>query len=130
LVLYNKQGKIVAVYPPDSEEHWRFHRVLEILFEADKRKIEKLLNKKKEREEQVNKILDEPDKRIIHKAQKRRLKKYNLSQTAKILNVPKQSLYYWIKKGWIKPKRDYRNYPVFTVLDIEKLIKWKNTVRC
>jgi hypothetical protein len=40
------------------------------------------------------KILDEPDKKIIRKAEKRKLKRYNLSQTATILNVPRQSLYY------------------------------------
>jgi len=102
---------------------------LEILTEAAKRHLEKLLNKKKEREEQVEQILDEPDKRIIRKAEKRKLKGYNLSQTAKILNVPRQTLYYWIKQGWVKPWRDCRRYPVFTVFDIEKIIKWRNTIK-
>ena len=102
---------------------------MEILTEAARKYLEKLLNKKKEREEQVNLILDEPDKKIIRKAQKRKLKRYNLSQTAKILNVPRQGLYYWIKKGWVKPWRDYRRYPVFTVFDIEKIIKWRNTIK-
>lgn len=97
--------------------------------EAAKRHLEKLLNKKKEREEQVNQILDEPDKRIIRRAEKRKLKRYNLSQAAKILDVPRQSLYYWIRKGWVKPRRDYRSYPVFTVFDIEKIIKWRNTIK-
>lgn len=129
LVLCDKDGKIIAVYPAGSEEHWRFHRVLEILVEAGKRRLEKLINKKKEREEQVNHILDEPDKTIIRKAAKRKLKRYNLSQAAKILNVPRQSLYYWIKRGWVKPRRDYRCYPVFTVFDIEEIIKWRNTIK-
>jgi uncharacterized iron-regulated protein len=102
---------------------------LEILTEAAKKHLDKLLNKKKEREEQVNLILDEPDKKIIRKAEKRKLKRYNLSQTAKILKVPRQTLYYWIKKGWIKPWRNYRRYPVFTVFDIEKIIKWRNTIK-
>ncbi|MBI5874159.1 MAG: MerR family transcriptional regulator [Candidatus Omnitrophica bacterium] len=53
-----------------------------------------------------------------------------MTQAARILGVHRETLYYWIKKGWIKPKRDYRNYPVFTVLDIEELIKWKNTIKC
>ena len=26
-----------------------------------------------------------------------------------------------MKKNWVKPKRDHRNYPVFTVLDIESI---------
>lgn len=44
--------------------------------------------------QKVNLILDEPDKKIIRKAEKRKLKRYNLSQTAKILGVPRQTLYY------------------------------------
>ena len=102
---------------------------MEILTEAAKKHLEKLLTKKKEREEQVNLILDEPDKKIIRRAKKRKLKRYNLSQTAKILNVTRQTLYYWIKKGWIKPWRDCRRYPVFTVFDIEEIIKWRNMVK-
>lgn len=112
MVLYDKDGKIVAIYPVGSEEHWRFYRVLEILVEAGEKHLEKLISKKQRQEEQVNLILDESDKAIIRKAEKRKLKRYNLSQTAKILNVPRQSLYYWIKKGWVKPRRDHRRYPV------------------
>jgi excisionase family DNA binding protein len=107
----------------------RYEQVLEILTEASIRKLEQLLNKKKERAERVEQILDEPDKRVIRKAEKRKLKRYNLSQAAKILNVPRQTLYYWIKKGWIKTWRDHRRYPVFTVFDIEKIIKWRNTIK-
>jgi uncharacterized protein (DUF39 family) len=33
-----------------------------------------------------------------------------------------------MKKGWIKPKRDYRNYPVFTNEDLKKVKKWMNTL--
>ena len=102
---------------------------MEILTEASRKKLEELLNKKKECEEQVEQILNGSDKKIIRKAEKRRLKRYNLSQTAKILRVPRQTLYYWIKKGWVKPWRDYRRYPVFTVFDIEKIIKWRNTIK-
>ena len=53
------------------------------------------------------------------------MKKYNLTQAAKILGVTRQTIYYWIKKGWIKPKRDYRNYPVFTNEDLTKIKEWK-----
>ncbi len=53
------------------------------------------------------------------------MKRYNISHTAKELNVTRQTLYNWIKKGWVKPKRDYRNYPIFTDKDIEKIKKWK-----
>lgn len=54
------------------------------------------------------------------------MKLYNISQTAKELGLTRQGLYYWIKKGWVKPKRDYRNYPVFTENDIKKIKEWKN----
>ena len=54
-------------------------------------------------------------------------KQYNLCQAAKILDVHRQTLYYWMKKGWIKSKRDYRNYPIFTVLDIKTIKKWRKT---
>ena len=102
---------------------------MEILVEAGEKHLEKLISKKKERGEQVSQILDEQSKRIIHKAEKRKFKRYNLSQAAKILDLSRQSLYYWIKKGWVRPKRDYRRYPVFTVFDIEKIIKWRNTIK-
>ena len=54
------------------------------------------------------------------------MQRYNISQAAEELKVTRQTLYNWIKKGWIKPKRDYRNYPVFTEADIKKVKEWKN----
>ena len=56
-------------------------------------------------------------------------KRYNMREAAKELGVTRQTLYYWMKKGWIKPRRDYRNYPVFTKDDIKKIEKWRNTLR-
>lgn len=53
-------------------------------------------------------------------------KKYTLSEAAKELGLSRQGLYYWIKKGWVKPKRDYRNFPVFTGSDIRKIKNWQN----
>jgi len=53
-------------------------------------------------------------------------KVYNVPQTAEKLGVHEQTVRYWMKKGWIKPKRDYRNYPVFTDKDIEKIKEWKD----
>jgi len=53
-------------------------------------------------------------------------KKYTLSETAKELGITRQGLYYWIKKGWVKPKRDYRNFPVFTNNDIKKIKEWRD----
>jgi DNA-binding transcriptional MerR regulator len=53
------------------------------------------------------------------------MKRFNISQAAKEIGIARQTLYYWIKKGWVKPKRDYRNYPVFTEKDIGKIKEWK-----
>lgn len=54
---------------------------------------------------------------------------YNMTQLAKKLKVTRQAIYKWIKKGWVKPKRDYRNYPVFTEKDVRKIVKWKSSIK-
>ncbi|MEK6732921.1 MAG: helix-turn-helix domain-containing protein [Candidatus Omnitrophota bacterium] len=90
---------------------------------------EQQLNAKLEKKEKLGSQIDENDKKIFHKCIKRSDRKYNLTQTAGILGVHRQTLYYWIKRGWIKSRRDYRNCPVFTVLDIEDIIKWRNTIK-
>ena len=54
---------------------------------------------------------------------------YSLTGAAKVLGVTRQCLYYWIKKKWIVPRRDYRNYPVFTVVDIQEIEKWRQTLK-
>jgi DNA-binding transcriptional MerR regulator len=54
---------------------------------------------------------------------------YNMTELADKLGVPRQTIYYWIEKGWVKPKRDYRNYPVFTEQDVEQIISWKSTIK-
>jgi len=125
----NKKGEVIKIFPYGGEEWLRYEQVLEILAGVANRYLEKLISKKQERAEKVSQILDEPDKKNICRVKKRKLKRYNLSQVANILDVPRQSLYYWIKKGWIKPRRDYRRYPVFTVFDIEEIIKWRNTTK-
>lgn len=53
-------------------------------------------------------------------------RKYNLSEAAEELGLTRQGLYYWIKKGWVKPKRDYKGHPVFTDEDLKKIKDWKN----
>jgi len=57
------------------------------------------------------------------------MKKYNISETAKELGVTRQTLYNWIRKNWVTPKRDYRNYPVFTLEDLKKIKDWRNALR-
>lgn len=53
------------------------------------------------------------------------MKRYNISQLAKELGIARQTLYYWIGKEWIKPKRDYRKYPVFTDEGVKKIKEWR-----
>ncbi|TRZ79439.1 MerR family transcriptional regulator [bacterium] len=128
-MLYDKQGKIVKVYPYGSEPQQRWENFFDILYEARKRSLKKKAEKKLQKEQLIDSQIAECDKTIFRRQIKWSDKRYNMTQTARILDVHRETLYYWIKKGWLKPKRDYRNYPVFTVLDIEKLIKWKNTIK-
>lgn len=102
---------------------------MEIIFEADRQALERLLGKREQQKEEIDNQIEPCDKRIIRRAVGKSIKRYNLTQTAGILGVHRRTLYYWMKKGWVKPKRDNRNCPVFTVLDIENLIKWKNTIK-
>jgi len=90
---------------------------------------EQQLKAKLEKEEKLESQIDVNDKKIFRKRLQGSDKRYNLTQAAGMLGVHRQTLYYWIKKGWLKAKRDYRDYPVFTVLDIENLIKWKNSIK-
>ena len=129
MVLRNDKNERVKVYPYGSEEQQRFERVLEILFEADRKCLEKLIGKRTQKEWEIDSQIEEIDKKTFRRQTKRSIKRYNITQTARILGVHRQTIYYWIKKKWIKPRRDHRNYPVFTVLDIEKLITWRNTLK-
>jgi len=56
-------------------------------------------------------------------------KLYNISELAEKLGLTRQTIYQWIEKGWVRPRRDYRDYPVFTEDDVEKIVKWKNTIK-
>ncbi len=125
-MLHDKDGKVVKVYPEGSEEQLRWQLVLEYLIAADRKYLHELLQKKEQRRKEVERILAAPDRPIVQRRQRRRLPRYNLTQAAKILQVTRQGLYYWMKKGWVKARRDYRGYPVFTVFDIEQIMKWRN----
>ena len=127
-MIRDDNGDVLKVYPVGSEGHTNYCRALDLFARVAQRNLDEISNKKKEREERVDKILEKPDKEIIQRAEQRKSKCYNLSQTAMILKVPRQTLYYWIKKGWVIPRRDYRNYPVFTVFDIEGIMKRHHTV--
>ena len=56
-------------------------------------------------------------------------KRYNITHAAKELGVTRQTLYNWIEKGWVKPKKDYRNFPVFTEEDIKKIKEWREKLK-
>jgi DNA-binding NtrC family response regulator len=106
----------------------RFEEFLWILSQADRRCLEKLAGNRIERREALDNQIEGCDRKAIKRRIIRSSKNYNLTQAAHLLKVHRQTIYYWIKKGWVKLKRDYRNYPVFTVLDIENIIKWRNTL--
>lgn len=57
------------------------------------------------------------------------IKIYNISQIAEILGVHRHTVRYWIKKKWVKPKKDYRNNFVFTPSDLNKIRKWRETLK-
>lgn len=102
---------------------------MEILLKADLLRLEEIISKKLKEERRIDSQIESNDKKILRRQNKRSCKKYNMTQAARILGVHRQTLYYWIRKGWLSPKRDYRNYPVCTVLDIENLIQWRNSVK-
>ena len=56
-------------------------------------------------------------------------KRYNLKDAAAELGVHRLTLYYWLKKGWITVKRDYRNLPVLTADDLRAIRKWRSVLR-
>jgi DNA-binding transcriptional MerR regulator len=54
------------------------------------------------------------------------MKRYSITKTAKKLGVVRQTIYNWIDKGWVTPKRDYKGHPVFTDDDLKKIKEWKD----
>lgn len=129
MVFRNKKDGVIKVFPYGSEEQQRFEQGIDLLFKLYQLDRERQLNTKLEKEKKLDNQVDKADKKAFRKCIKRSDKIYNMTQAAAILGVHRQTLYYWIGKGRIKPKRDRRNYPVYTVLDIEKMIKWKNSIK-
>ena len=120
-----KNGR-VKVYPYGSEEQIRWELALEYIFELDHLRLERLLRERAQRCEKAEQILAVPDRTVVHRRQRRRLQRYNLTQAAKILQITGHGPYYWMKRGWVKARRDHRGYPVFTVFDIEQIMKWRD----
>ena len=56
-------------------------------------------------------------------------KRYNITHAAKELGVTRQTLYNWIEKGWVKPKKDYRGYQVFTKEDLKAIKEWRSRLQ-
>jgi len=92
------------------------------------RTLERLKNQKEVREKKIEAQIDVSDKKIFKRKIDRSIKRYNMVQAARILQVSRGTLYYWIKRGWIKPRRDHIGYPVFTTLDIENIIRRRNQI--
>lgn len=62
---------------------------LEILFEADKRALESLIEKRKHKNQVLDSQIEECDKKFFHKSAKRSEKIYNMTQTARVLGFNK-----------------------------------------
>ncbi len=128
LIFRNDKGEVIKIFPYGSKEQQSWEEGIKILadlfFMWRKEKLEVQLQQKE---------IAEHRERISQKISSKRIKRstetYNLTQVAQALGVHRQTLYYWIKKGWIKPRRDYRDYPVFTVLDIQGLKRWLNSFK-
>lgn len=128
-IIHNGISKEVKVLPRESEEELRFKEFLWILSQADRRYLEELAGNRIERRATLDSQIEDCDKKVIKRKIARSNKNYNLTQTAHLLKVHRQTIYYWISKRWINPKRNCRNYPIFTVLDIENIINWRNSLK-
>lgn len=54
---------------------------------------------------------------------------YSVVQAAKMLNTTRQSLFRWIKRGWIPDVgRDYKGDRIFTETDIKQIRKWRESI--
>ncbi len=60
---------------------------------------------------------------------KKKTKKYTITRLAKELGVTRQTIYYWIRKKWVTPGKDYRNYPVFSDKDMREIKKWHGAIK-
>lgn len=112
-----------------DEDQWRLKRFLEILREVDQRLLQRALHTQQAARAHGNDIGDEADRRLLQRQRAKRTKRYNLTQTATCVGISRQGFYNWIKRGWVTPKRDYRGYPVFTVVDIVRIKRWCDTVQ-
>ncbi len=111
----------------NSDERRRFQKVLQLLGEIDQERLAKLIEAEQRDEEAIGRILDVSDRKVVETQRARELKHYNLTEVSKILGVTRQGLYYWIRKGWVKVKRDGRSYPAFTVFDNKRIMSWRNS---
>ncbi len=116
-MIFTKMDGEVIVFPYGSEAQQSWEEGIKVLAELFQQYRKGKLKKRIEKEEKIKAQIEECDKKLFQNKLKRSKKVYNLIQTATILGVHRQTIYYWIKKEWVKPKRDHRNYPVFTVLD-------------
>lgn len=57
------------------------------------------------------------------------MERYSITKTAEKLGVVRQTIYNWIERGWVTPKRDYKGHPVFTDADLKKIKEWKDKLK-
>ena len=110
----------------DSEARERFRQFLEFMAEIDLATLQRLREEKQTKVERADAALDTLTPRTQKRLQRLRTeKRYNLTHAARALGVSRQTICDWVRKGRIAPKRDVRGHPIFTVLDIEKIIDWR-----
>ncbi|MCD4780970.1 MAG: hypothetical protein K8S27_10550 [Candidatus Omnitrophica bacterium] len=112
--IFTKNNGEKAIFPHGSEAQQSWERGIRLLADLFIKQRGYKLEKKHRKEQRLETEIIETDKKILRQAIKRSDKKYNFTQTAKILGVHRETMYYWIKHGWITPKRDYRNIIPFS----------------
>jgi len=119
----------VIIFPYGSEAQQSWEQGIKILADLFVLYRQNKLEHRLQKEEKNKRHFAGYNGSKLHKQSKHIETVFNVTQTASILDVHRQTIYYWIKKRWINPKRDYKGYPVFTVLDIENIIKWRKTIK-
>ena len=77
-----------------SDEELRFKEFLWILSQADKRRLEELVGNRIERRVALDSQIEERDRKVIKSRITRSNKNHNLTQTAHLSKVHRQTIYY------------------------------------
>ena len=83
----------------DDSVSERLKLFLDILCGADKRCFEEMIREKSKRAEDLDAQIEECDKKYVRRRAMPSNGNYSLTQTAHLLKVHRQTLYYWMKKN-------------------------------